>query len=149
MIERARAKGVYAAFRHEDIATTLGGADRPPSDPAASAGRWAAIVAADSLCYFGALDSVFAGLFAALRPGGVCAFSLEELSDPVEDDAPAAAAGADWNAGSLGRRLHRADRVKDLATAVGFELRALRREILRRDGGLEVGGLIVVLARPL
>jgi predicted TPR repeat methyltransferase len=106
-------------------------------------------VAADSLCYFGPLDAIFAGLFAALRPGGVCAFSLEELSDRVERGSPdpAMAPGADWGPAPLGRCAHCVESVRGLAAAAGFELRALRREILRRDGGLAVGGLIVVLAR--
>jgi predicted TPR repeat methyltransferase len=143
MLDQARAKQVYAELRQQDIEVALaidgGGA---ADGGAGSAGEtWDVIVAADSLCYFGQLDGVLAGAHAALRPGGLFVFSVEELVDARAPQIP-------WRLGPLGRYQHDAGALEAVAVAAGFTRLALRREILRHDRGTEIDGLILVLARP-
>ena len=52
------------------------------------------IVSADTLVYFGALEQVCRAAAAALRPGGLFVFTLEERSADAEDSAPPATASA-------------------------------------------------------
>jgi predicted TPR repeat methyltransferase len=142
MIERARAKNLYQSLRHEDIEAALG--LMPGHPPASAHGKWAIIVAADSLCYFGDLAAVMAGAFERLRPGGLFIFSVEDLASARPD----ANSKAAWLLGPRGRYAHRANALETMAATAGFETRELRRETLRIDRGAEIAGLIMVLARP-
>jgi predicted TPR repeat methyltransferase len=166
MLAEARTKAIYAELRQQDIEAAL-------SEGLQAGGeRWALIISADALCYFGELGAVMRGAFAALRPGGLFVFSVEELPDPAvpaNDTAdPAQAAGngrgamepvlaglargsgvaEPWRLGPLGRYAHRADAIAAIAEAAGFVIRARRREVMRHDRGMPVDGIIFVLAHP-
>ncbi|MGA3002948.1 MAG: methyltransferase domain-containing protein [Acetobacteraceae bacterium] len=135
MLEQAREKRLYSSLReaclpaalHED--TTL----------------WRLILAADVLCYFGALDEMFRAVFDRLRPGGRFIFSLEEL---LPDHDGGILGNGDWAPGRLGRHAHSARYAATTAAASGFRCLTLDRETLRYEAGDPVAGLLVVLERP-
>jgi predicted TPR repeat methyltransferase/thioredoxin-like negative regulator of GroEL len=130
MLEQAGAKRLYAGLHEADIPTFL----------AADARRWRAVLAADTLCYFGELGPLLAAIAARLTTDGVAIFSLERCA---EDDAPARG----WRLGRSGRYAHTDDAVRTAVAAAGLHLRALRHETLRDEGGASVSGMIVVAAR--
>jgi predicted TPR repeat methyltransferase len=135
MLEQARAKRLYSSLReaklpaalHED--TTL----------------WRLILAADVLCYFGALEDMVRAVFARLRPGGRFIFSLEELLPDRDGNTPG---NGDWAPVRLGRHAHTARYVAAMAAAPGFHCLNLDRETVRYEAGAPVAGLVVVLERP-
>ncbi len=154
MLDHARAKGLYAGLLLDDLEAVLARAagDAPASTasgevvPDVVSAPWQIIIAADTLCYFGPLDGVMRAAFAALRPGGLFVFSVEELADPQPADG-AGAGDRGWRLGPLGRYAHRADMIRTLVQEVGFAIVKLRREVIRQDRGAEVRGLLVVLQR--
>lgn len=102
-----------------------------------------AVVSADTLCYFGALDGFAAAAASALRPGGWLVFTVEAL--PA--DAPEAA--------SPGHRLQHHgrfghDRGAALAALRGAGLVDAEAEpvFLRTEGGQPVQGWLVTACRP-
>ena len=60
MLDHARTKRFYAELRQADIVADLAGAEQD----------WPLILAADVLCYFGALEELLALVHARLQPGG-------------------------------------------------------------------------------
>ncbi|MDX1655401.1 MAG: tetratricopeptide repeat protein, partial [Candidatus Competibacteraceae bacterium] len=75
MLAKARGRGVYDRLEEAELTAFIA------ADPA----RWDAIVSADTLCYFGALEEVIAAAASALRPGGLLIFTVERAE---EDDIP-------------------------------------------------------------
>jgi predicted TPR repeat methyltransferase len=135
MLERARAKGLYATLREA----------RLPDALREDIGQWRLILAADLMCYFGALDDMLGAVRARLRPGGRFIFSVEELLPDHDGTVPG---NGDWALGRLGRYAHAARHVAATADALGFRCLALERETLRHEAGGPVAGLILVLERP-
>ncbi len=111
----------------------------PPSD--AFSEPCALILAADVLCYFGALDPLLPAAFARLRPGGHMLLSCETAEPGTPDPAP-------WQLGRQGRYTHRADYVRQAAEAAGFRVLTLVPETQRYENQCPVPGLLSVLARP-
>ena len=129
MLAGAEAKGLYAELRESDILNALG------ADPS----TWRVALAADLLCYFGALDEVMAAVRRRLAPGGLFLFSVE-----TSKEAEALARG--WRLERLGRYKHSAAYLHSCAAAAGFAVRELTPEALRQEAGAPVSGLIAVLA---
>ena len=71
MLDQAYKRGLYDALVCEDLVAAL---DR-------LAGQFDLAVAADVLIYFGDLGPLFAAVAAAVRPGGLFAFSVETLPE--------------------------------------------------------------------
>ena len=69
MLVQAQAKQLYAELREGDIVADL----------TARTQRWPLILAADVLCYFGALEDVLALVGQRLEPDGWFVFSVEQL----------------------------------------------------------------------
>jgi predicted TPR repeat methyltransferase/thioredoxin-like negative regulator of GroEL len=134
MLEQARAKGLYSSLREARLPAAL-------DDDTT---RWRLILAADVLCYFGALDEMLRAVFDHLRPGGRFIFSLEELLPNYDGAIPG---NGDWAPGRLGRHAHSARYVATTAAAHGFRCVALDHEALRYEAGGPVAGLLVVLER--
>ncbi|MBK3732069.1 tetratricopeptide repeat protein [Azospirillum brasilense] len=128
MLERAAARGLYDALEEAELGAFLDA--RPAS--------FDLIVAADVLCYFGALDGVLARAAAALRPGGRLAFTVERLE---EGEAP-------WRVGPHGRYAHTEGHVRDALTAAGLTVLRFAPDTLRHESGAPVAGLVVLAARP-
>jgi predicted TPR repeat methyltransferase len=135
MLDAAREKCLYATLREA----------RLPDAMREDASRWRLILAADLLCYFGALEELFDEVRARLRPGGRFMFSVEELLPNHDGTIPG---NGDWALGRQGRYTHAPEYVARLADERGFLCVALEREALRHEAGGPVAGLIMVLERP-
>ncbi len=130
MLDEARRKGLYSELVHGDLESMLH----------ISTNTWPIVMAADVLCYFGALDGVMKAVHARLLPGGLFLFTVEELA--VEDaDCPP------WQLGRQGRYAHRQEHITLSAAAAGFRVVELRQEILRYEADAPVGGLLAVMQR--
>jgi predicted TPR repeat methyltransferase len=130
MLDEARHKGLYAELIHDDLEAMLH----------RTTATWPVVIAADVLCYFGALGAVMAAVHARMPPGGLFLFTVEELPPDGPD-------GSSWQLGRQGRYAHQAAHVRASALAAGFQLRELRRETLRYEADAPVDGLLVVLQR--
>jgi predicted TPR repeat methyltransferase len=126
MLVRARNRHVYEALVVADLIEFL--ESRPE-------GAYDAVLSADVLCYFGNLRPVFAAAARALAPGGFMAFTVEQR---LEDG---------WGLMDSGRYAHSAAHLREAARGV-LRLAALGTEVLRREAGRPVRGLLCVLARP-
>lgn len=128
LAEAARRAPLYDALHEADLLEWL----------PLQAGRFDLIVAADVLCYLGDLAAALAGLRAALAPGGIAAFSLEE----GEAEGPAYALGEAM------RYRHAPEATRRLAAAAGFEELAVRRAVPRREKGRDVAGVLFAFRVP-
>ncbi len=129
MLAQSTAKQLYTELHEADIIDFL--ADDPR--------QWQLILAADVLCYVGALEPLFAAVRARLLPGALFIGSAEELVGPNFGN-------GDW---VLGRRFaHSRDYIARTASAAGFTVRAIDAEGQRRDAGAPVAGFLIVLERP-
>lgn len=122
MLEHARAKRVYDALDRAEIVAYL--QERP--------GAFDVIVSADTLVYFGALESFATAAARALRPGGWAIFTLEE-AEPATDT---------FHLEVHGRYNHAAPYAERVMTAAGLTPH-LDRAVLRNESGLPVAGLVV------
>jgi predicted TPR repeat methyltransferase len=95
--------------------------------------RYDLIVSADTLVYFGALESALAAASAALRPGGTLIFSLEEETESGRTDS--------FRLMHHGRYTHTQDYVERTLRAVGLEPAIVHAE-LRMESGAPVAGLV-------
>lgn len=129
MMAQAQARNVYDELVKRELTGYLRD----------SSGAFDVIVSADTLVYFGSLESVVAASADALRPGGRLIFTVEEL------------VGAGFEAGysiSLhGRYCHTRDYLERVIAAAN-----LRPEIVQADLRLEAGdpvpGLVVRATKP-
>jgi predicted TPR repeat methyltransferase len=135
MLDHARAKRLYATLHEAQLPAAL------HQDTAS----WRLILAADVLCYFGALQEMFDAVRARLTSGGRFIFSAEELLPDHDGKIPG---NGDWALGRLGRYAHNPRYIARIADSSGFHCVALDREILRHEAGSPVIGLIMVLERP-
>jgi len=126
MIDKARRRGVYDRLEVGDLVTAL---RRAP-------GAADLLVAADVLVYVGDLAPVLSAAAAALRPGGLFAFSVEEHS------------GAGFTLLPTRRYAHSAEYVNSEAARVGLEVIHLHGAIARTENGRDVPALIIILRRP-
>ncbi len=92
-------------------------------------------IAADVFVYMGDLAPTFAAAHRALAPGGLFAFTTQ------------ACESGDWRVGADLRYAHSAAYLRAAAITAGFETRALDPVSTRRDAGVDVPGLVCVLAR--
>jgi predicted TPR repeat methyltransferase/thioredoxin-like negative regulator of GroEL len=132
MLAHARAKQLYAELRESDILTDL----------ATHEERWPLIVAADVLCYFGALGPLLAQVHRSLEPGGWFIFSVEQV---VPDHDGVMPGNGDWVLERLGRYAHSPDYVYETACAAGFRVLRTDRRIVRHEAGAAVPGLLLTL----
>ena len=95
------------------------------------------ILAADVFIYVGGLDQVFKAIGAALKPGGLLAFSIE-----AEEQ------GDDFVLRPTGRYAHSMAYIGRLAEAFGLREMRLEKSVLRMDKRQPIDGYIVVLGKP-
>jgi predicted TPR repeat methyltransferase len=134
MLAQASAKQIYAELHQADVLDFLG-------DDARS---WPLVLASDVLCYFGALDELFALVHARLSAGGRFVFSIE-LQQP--DSRDVAHGNGEWVLGRQGRYAHAEHYVISQAGAAGFVVLRATPEALRNEADAPVAGLLVVLER--
>eukprot|EP00611_Tribonema_gayanum_P021883 TRINITY_DN42_c2_g1_i1.p3 TRINITY_DN42_c2_g1~~TRINITY_DN42_c2_g1_i1.p3 ORF type:complete len:273 (+),score=118.69 TRINITY_DN42_c2_g1_i1:1-819(+) len=143
MVDRARATGAYDELHVGEIAETL---RQMP-------GQADAVVAADVFLYSGDLSPALDACAAALRPGGVLAFTLERISaEQCDADADAPGGGqqqcAGWKLLRSGRFAHVRGYVEAAAAAAGLKPRAYSEHVPRLESGRPVPGHLFVFERP-
>jgi predicted TPR repeat methyltransferase len=129
MIERARHRGVYDDLQVAELSTFL----------RANAAVFDAVVSADTLVYFGALDEPLSASRSALRPNGLLIFTLESLSD--------AGATEDHRLQFHGRYAHSESYVRRAVRDAGLAIESLAHETLRRERLEPVNGFVVTARR--
>jgi predicted TPR repeat methyltransferase len=125
MLAQAAEKQVYDTLVKEELTAFL----------QRHRGAFDIIVSADTLVYFGSLTAVMAAAAAALRPGGLLVFTLEESDD-----------GADAHINTHGRYSHSSRYVEEALHDAGFDAEIVRAE-LRMEAGAPVKGLAIRAAR--
>jgi len=128
MIGKAQARGGYDALEEAEITGYLQAA---PSS-------WDVVLSADTLVYFGDLDEVLAAAFAALRPGGTVAFTLEAMDGDADT----------LELSSSGRYRHSRRYVDRVLATAGFVQAAVTEDSLRKEMGVPVRGWVVVARKP-
>jgi predicted TPR repeat methyltransferase len=123
MLELARGKGVYDELHAAELSAFMH----------RSAAQYDAIVSADTFVYFGVLETVFAAAAAALHGAGWFVFTLEQCADSA----------APYRLEPHGRYTHHQDYVRDCLARAGFEAIECTDEILRRERGADVHGMLV------
>ena len=129
MLAEAERAGVYDELVQAELGAFLG----------AQRSRFDAIVSADTLCYFGALEEFASAAFDALAPGGLLVFTVEALGDEQ---------GFPYRLHPNGRYAHRAAYIKRVFSGVGFRIARIGDDVLRMECNVPVGGLIVTAERP-
>ncbi|WP_120007756.1 tetratricopeptide repeat protein [Teichococcus vastitatis] len=125
MLAEARRVGCYDALHEADLLDFL------PRHPEA----WDLLAAADVLNYLGDLAPALGGMAAALRPGGLAAFSVER-------------GVADGYALGPGLRFrHDPALLRSLAARQGFHLVAEAEVVLRREHDAPVPGQLMLLRK--
>jgi predicted TPR repeat methyltransferase len=127
MIAKARDKAIYDRLTTGDIAQAF--RDAEPFD---------LVLAADVLVYRGELRGIVTACHAAMLPGGLFAFTLQQHE----------ANGAPFVVGEDRRFSHDPDYVRAVAEKAGFACLAMISATTRRDAGRDVPGLVCVLRRP-
>jgi predicted TPR repeat methyltransferase len=94
------------------------------------------IVSADTLCYFGTLDGVLHAAAGALRGDGRLIFTVEHSA---QEDAPQG-----FRLNAHGRYSHTERYVRDIVSHGGLSVVSISEEVLRKEGGNPVAGLVVV-----
>ena len=100
------------------------------------------LFAADTLVYFGRLDEVFANAFAALRPGGCFAFTVERLADAVDN-----ATMPGFVLTSTGRYQQSERYVDEALIRAGFATVHIEPARIRVEQNAQVIGLVVVAVK--
>jgi predicted TPR repeat methyltransferase len=126
MLAQASAKCIYDALHKRDL-SRLDLTDE----------SFDLILAADVFIYIGALEQIVGWAAASLTPGGVLAFTLEELPED----------GGDLRLRPSRRYAHSAGYVARLLDQAGFGTPQFSRATLRMDAGQPVAGLTVLAVR--
>lgn len=134
MIEKARARGGYDELIVEELCAFM--SSRP--------GAFDTVVSADTLVYFGALEEPLRAARTCLRRGGLLIFTVEH-EDPAGDSA---SGDRPYRLETHGRYSHSEGYVGTALGAAGFGGTSIERDVLRRERGSDVRGL-VVLARAV
>jgi predicted TPR repeat methyltransferase len=129
MLKLAGEKQVYDELVHAELTEYL---TQHPN-------QFDVIVTADTLVYFGALEAVAAAASAALRPGGLLVFTVEEATEPEF--------AASHRLRPHGRYTHGADYVERVLAGAGLTPHIDRAD-LRLESGIPVSGLVVRAAKP-
>ena len=123
MIEKARARGIYDVLFVADI-------ENPPVED----GGYDLALAADTLVYLGDLETLFAAVRRALKPGGFFLFTVEQKD------------GEGFELG-LKRRWRHSQSYLRAQAAAGFEIAGLLECVPRREKGENVAGYAVALCK--
>lgn len=140
MIAQASPRGIYDEMHATDLVDHL----------SQEARRFALVLAADVLCYFGDLRPLLGLVRPRLQEAGLFAFSVEladAAAEPGSEARPGPGPGRGWTLLPTGRYAHEPAYVAAEAERAGFDVVSVAPEILRREPGGPVMGLIVMLAR--
>jgi predicted TPR repeat methyltransferase len=134
MLAHARAKRIYAELREGDIIADLN----------AHSQRWPLIIAADVLCYLGALEELLAVVHQSLEPGGWFVFSVERILPDHEGVVPG---NGNWALQRQCRYAHSEDYVYEAVCAAGFRMLRVDRPAIRQEAETDVPGLLLTVER--
>jgi predicted TPR repeat methyltransferase len=123
MLQRAAARAVYDELVKAELQAYL----------AAHEHAFDAIVSADTLVYFGALDTVLSAASRALKPGGVLIFTVEEAPDGPDG----------YRINPHGRYSHARSYLQGQIALAGLHVEQMSAADLRMEGGKPVAGLVV------
>ena len=124
MVAKARARGGYDALEVAELTEWLQSHPR----------SWDLVLSADTLIYFGELQTVLTAAWDALRPGGWLAFTLEVLDGDDER----------VELSSSGRYQHTRRHVERALGAAGFADVIIACESLRKEIRVPVPGWVVL-----
>jgi predicted TPR repeat methyltransferase len=124
MLARARALNLYDELFEAELCGFM--ASRPE--------EFDAVICADTLVYFGALEEPVMAARRCLRPRGVFAFTLEAL--PEESSTP-------FRINANGRYAHAGQYVRDTLESSGFSAVQCRSVVARKEFGNDVTGYLV------
>jgi predicted TPR repeat methyltransferase/Flp pilus assembly protein TadD len=125
MLAEARAKKLYDSLVEADLVNFM------ENNPAG----FDIVLSADVLIYIGEIAPLVQAAYLALRPGGVCAVSVESLNDD---------AGTPYLLAPSGRYQHTGQYVREAFTAAGFTVDALQKTSVRLENTVPIPALIVV-----
>lgn len=121
MLDRARARAVYDVLEPGELGAWLT-TERP---------RFDLIVSADTLCYFGALDTLLADMRRASADDGWLVFTVEALDDTSR---------ADCRLLPHGRYAHRREAIERWLQEAGWTSIEMQPVVLRQEAGEPVNG---------
>lgn len=133
MLAKAAQRAVYDALDEAELTAWL--AQHPHSCDL--------IVSADTLCYFGALETVLAAAAQALRPGGHLVFTVEQTMRPEQ-----LASAPTFLLHAHGRYSHAEYYVRNALLAAGLRATQLQPVHLRMEASRPVEGLLVAATAP-
>jgi predicted TPR repeat methyltransferase len=128
MVALAGARGVYDELHVGELCAFL----------RANPGAFDAVVSADTLVYFGALEEALAAAHGALRAPGVVIFTLESLSGDTD---------ADHQLQFHGRYAHSERYIRRALQNAGLSLESMAFETLRQERLDPVNGFLVIARR--
>jgi predicted TPR repeat methyltransferase len=128
MLDRAQARGIYDELVREEIGDYLARREAASLDVA---------IALDVFIYVGNLERVMGAVAAALAPGGIFAFSIEEL----------AAAGGDFALLPAGRYAHAPAYVTAVAERAGLRAAGSDAFDVRHEAGKPVPARLFLLEK--
>jgi predicted TPR repeat methyltransferase len=134
MLAHAKAKRLYAELREGDIVTEL----------ATHEASWPLILAADVICYFGALEELIDLIHKRLQPGGWFIFSVEEILPDHDGIMPG---NGRWALQRQGRYAHAEHYVYETVCTAGFRVLRMDRPVIRQEAGANVPGLLFAIER--
>lgn len=126
MVEKARQRRIYRSLTVGEL-----------TEAAARPATYDLVAAADVLIYLGDLAPTFAAAAAALRSGGVFAFTVEKLADESRD----------YALQDSRRFAHSAAYLRRLAAAHGLSVRRIEDNWTRTENGRELPGLVCIVTR--
>ena len=124
MLEKARNRGLYDQLIQSELTEFL-------SDKVEA---WDLIICADTLCYFGELDQITKLMGAAMRQQGFLICSFERIRDGARD----------YRLNPNGRYSHKESYLRACFSAAGLVVDQVHHEVLRKEGGQPVAGLVLV-----
>lgn len=124
MLARADARQCYDELHQAELGAHI--AARPQ--------QFDAIISADTLVYFGALEAFCDAARQALRPGGALVFSVEDAGETLRHS---------YTIQPHGRYAHGHDYLLATLRDAGLSLLAISPATLREEGGVPVAGWIV------
>ncbi len=128
MLAHAKQRGCYDELVTAELSAFM--RSRP--------GKFAAVVCADTLVYFGPLAEPLAAAHESLKQGAPLVFTVEALPEGAEGEHRLAPSG---------RYAHSENYLRRELGATGFEVESIARQVLRAENGAGVEGYLVVARR--
>jgi predicted TPR repeat methyltransferase len=125
MLAKAHEKGIYDELIAEELTAFL----------SRNATAYDAVVSGDTLVYFGDLAPVFEAVVHALRAGGAFLFTVEQRQ--------AAQVGSGHHLNPNGRYSHTEQYIAEALPRAGLRVESIAHDVLRRESGQPVEGLVV------